>query len=51
MNSTNIAENIPSTVEETYNELMHYIDLLEPLLLQLETPNMMEKKTKNHLWL
>jgi hypothetical protein len=20
-------------------------------LLQLETPNMMEKKTKNHLWL
>ena len=37
MNFINIAANTPLTFEETYNELMQYTDLLEPLLLQFGT--------------
>jgi hypothetical protein len=37
MNSIVITKNLPSTFEETYNELLNYTDLLEPLLVQLES--------------
>jgi predicted transcriptional regulator len=33
MNSITIAENIPSTLEEIYNKLINYTDLLEPLFV------------------
>jgi hypothetical protein len=36
MNSVTIPEIPPSTFEETYNELLNYVDLLEPLLEQFE---------------
>jgi hypothetical protein len=36
MNYISITTNTPSTFEETYNELMQYINLPEPLLLQFE---------------
>lgn len=34
MNSISIKESLPTTFEETYNELLNYTDILEPLLLQ-----------------
>ena len=34
MNSISIKETLPTTFEETYNELLNYTDILEPLLLQ-----------------
>ena len=54
MNSITITESLPSTFEETYNELLNYTDLLEPLLLQLgslteeekESTMLVEKKDK-----
>jgi hypothetical protein len=36
MNSVTISEIPPSTFEETYNELLNYVDLLEPLLERFE---------------
>lgn len=53
MNSINITENIPFTMEEPYNEFMNYTNLFESLLLQIETLNMMGWKNKknNHSWL
>jgi hypothetical protein len=43
MNSIVVSESLPTTSEETYNELLNYIDILEPLLLQFES---LEKKKK-----
>jgi hypothetical protein len=37
MKSIIVSEILPTTFEETYNELLNYVDLLEPLLLQFET--------------
>ena len=44
MNSITITESLPSTFEETYNELLNYTDLLEPLLLQFESLTEEEKE-------
>ena len=45
MNSITIHESLPSTFEETYNELLNYTDLLEPLLLQFESLTEEEKES------
>ena len=34
MNSISVREPLPTTFEDTYNELLDYVDILEPLLLQ-----------------
>jgi hypothetical protein len=45
MNSIVVYESLPTTFEETYNELLNYVDLLEPLLLQLESIKEEEKES------
>jgi hypothetical protein len=37
INSIVVFESVPTTFEETYNELLNCVDLLEPLLLQFES--------------
>jgi hypothetical protein len=37
MNSIIVSESLPTTFEGTFNELLNYVDLFEPLLLQLES--------------
>ena len=34
MNSISVKEPLPTIFEDTYNELLDYADILEPLLLQ-----------------
>jgi hypothetical protein len=36
INSIVVSESLPTIFEETYNELLNYVDVLEPLLLQFE---------------
>jgi hypothetical protein len=44
MNFIVVSERFPITFEETYNELLNYVDLLEPLLLQFESSIKEEEK-------
>ena len=47
MNSITITENLPPTFEDTYNELLNYVDILEPILLQFES---IKEEENNLLW-
>jgi hypothetical protein len=44
MNSIAISEILSSTFEETYNELLNYVDILEPLLEKFEYMRIEEKE-------
>jgi hypothetical protein len=44
MDSIVVSEIPPPTFEETYNELLNYVDLLEPLLEQFESMGIEERK-------
>jgi hypothetical protein len=44
MNSIVVSKIIPSTFEETNNELLNYLDLLEPFLVQFESIKEEEKE-------
>jgi hypothetical protein len=46
MNSIAVYEIPPSTLEDTYNELLDYVYFLEPLLEQFESMNVKENKVE-----
>jgi hypothetical protein len=48
MNSITVSKIPPSTLEETYNELLDYVDLLEPLLKQFKSMNVEENDVKEN---
>jgi hypothetical protein len=48
MNSIVVSEIPPSTLEETYNELLDYVDLLEPLLKQFGSMNVEKNNVKGN---
>jgi hypothetical protein len=41
MNSISIKEELPSSFEDTYNDILNYSDLLEPLVIHL--PSLIER--------
>ena len=45
MNSITIIESLPTNFEETYNGLLNYADILEPILLQFESIKEEEKES------
>jgi hypothetical protein len=45
MNSIVVFESLPTSFEQTYNELLNYVDILKPLLLQFESIKEEEKES------
>jgi hypothetical protein len=48
MNSIDVSEISPSTLKETYNEVLDYVDILEPLLEQFESMNVEENNVEEN---